>query len=36
MIALYEWATWLAIAALGLGGVAVFVTFVIDAVRQRQ
>ena len=35
MIALYEWATWLAIFILGVGGIAVFVVFLVDAVRQR-
>ena len=36
MIALYEWATWLAILVLGVGGIAVFATFVIVALKNRR
>jgi len=36
VIAAYEWATWLAIVILGLGGLAVFATFVVDTVRHRR
>ena len=36
MILAYELATWLAIVILGLGGVAVFVTFVVDSFRSGR